>query len=123
MKTLVLGGWPADVLRTGPSKAVELAAFDLYKRILGQQSLTGEWRPPGPLGLSIAGALAGPSPFSLRYPGVPWGPSPGVPWGPFPGVSWCPFPGVFSQGCCWEGETERVSACRKGGKHIIDRVG
>eukprot|EP00884_Botryococcus_braunii_P003137 jgi/Botrbrau1/12824/Bobra.20_1s0014.1 len=53
-------GVEADILKTGPSKAIEFAAFDLYKRLLAQKDpLTGEWRSPGPAALSVAGALAG----------------------------------------------------------------
>lgn len=49
-------GNEADVLRTMPSKAIELASFDLYKKLL---SVNGEGKAPGGLVTSLAGAMAG----------------------------------------------------------------
>lgn len=51
----------ADVLRTMPSKAIELASFDLYKKLfasLRPRGTDGKHHPSG-LGVTLAGALAG----------------------------------------------------------------
>lgn len=49
-----------DVLRTMPSKAIELTSYDVYKRFLSHTDLrTGKKRPPGPVASFMAGALAG----------------------------------------------------------------
>ena len=55
-------GNEADVLRTMPSKAIELSAFDLYKRLLSRRDAeTGLRKPAGGIATSVAGALAGTS--------------------------------------------------------------
>ena len=41
-----------------PSKAIELASFDLYKRLLSPAP-SGDRRGPGGLATSVAGGLAG----------------------------------------------------------------
>ena len=50
---------PADVLRTMPSKAIELASFDMYKKTLGRLRPGGSSSHPGGLATGFAGALAG----------------------------------------------------------------
>ncbi len=49
----------ADILRTMPSKAIELSAFDLYKRVLGGKDAAGAPKGPGGAATALAGALAG----------------------------------------------------------------
>lgn len=49
----------ADILRTMPSKAIELSAFDLYKRLLGGHDAAGKPKGPGGAATALAGALAG----------------------------------------------------------------
>ena len=49
----------ADVLRTMPSKAIELASFDMYKKTLGKLRPGGSSSHPGGLATGFAGALAG----------------------------------------------------------------
>ena len=49
----------ADILRTMPSKAIELSAFDLYKRLLAGHDAAGKPRGPGGAATALAGALAG----------------------------------------------------------------
>ena len=50
----------ADVLRTMPSKAIELASYDIYKRLLScKDPSTGQRRVPGAAASTVAGALAG----------------------------------------------------------------
>lgn len=49
----------ADVLRTMPSKAIELASFDMYKKTLGRLRPGGSSSHPGGLATGFAGALAG----------------------------------------------------------------
>jgi hypothetical protein len=60
----------ADILRTMPSKAIELSAFDLYKRVLGGRDASGAPKGPGGVGTALAGAMAGarasPSPKSVQ---------------------------------------------------------
>ena len=46
----------ADVLRTMPSKAIELASFDLYKKVL---SVNKDGKGRGGVVTSLAGAMAG----------------------------------------------------------------
>ncbi|CAK0749761.1 hypothetical protein CVIRNUC_001936 [Coccomyxa viridis] len=52
-------GNDADVLRTMPSKAIELASFDMYKKTLGRLRPGGSSSHPGGLATGFAGALAG----------------------------------------------------------------
>ena len=78
-------GAAADVLRVMPSKAIELAAFDGFKRLFGSVPLTlphaggpnvqlalgpREDRSVGPYATMLAGALAGaaPTPRHRRRP-------------------------------------------------------
>lgn len=49
----------ADILRTMPSKAIELSAFDLYKRLLGGKDAAGAPKGPSGAATALAGALAG----------------------------------------------------------------
>ena len=49
----------ADVLRTMPSKAIELASFDMYKKTLGRLRPGGDSSHPGGLATGVAGAFAG----------------------------------------------------------------
>ncbi len=49
----------ADILRVMPSKAIELAAFDAYKKMLSHEGDDGKLRRPGPLLTALAGAAAG----------------------------------------------------------------
>jgi hypothetical protein len=42
-----------------PSKAIELSAFDLYKRVLGGRDASGAPKGPGGVGTALAGAMAG----------------------------------------------------------------
>ena len=49
----------ADILRTMPSKAIELSAFDLYKRLLGGRDAAGKPKGPGGAATALAGAMAG----------------------------------------------------------------
>ena len=42
-----------------PSKAIELSAFDLYKRLLGGHDAAGKPKGPGGAATALAGALAG----------------------------------------------------------------
>ena len=51
--------WHADVLRTMPSKAIELASFDMYKKTLGRLRPGGSSAHPGGFATGFAGALAG----------------------------------------------------------------
>ena len=56
-----------DVLRTMPSKAIELASFDLYKKAFGSlrpKGADGKRHPSG-LGVTVAGALAGVPHFTM----------------------------------------------------------
>ena len=54
--------YDADVLRTMPSKAIELASFDMYKKTLGRLRPGGSSTHPGGLATGCAGALAGTAP-------------------------------------------------------------
>jgi hypothetical protein len=57
-----------------PSKAIELASFDLYKKLLGSRRRDAEGRRqhPGGLATTLAGALAGACPAgSLLQDGQP----------------------------------------------------
>jgi hypothetical protein len=58
----------ADVIKTGPSKAIELVAFDAYKKLLSQlnRQRGEQLASPGPLTLGAAGAMAG----KLTCPGA-----------------------------------------------------
>ena len=49
----------ADILRVMPSKAIELAAFDAYKKLLSHEGDDGKLMRPGPLLTGLAGAAAG----------------------------------------------------------------
>lgn len=49
----------ADILRVMPSKAIELSAFDAYKKFLSHHDERGELKRPGPLLTGLAGAAAG----------------------------------------------------------------
>jgi hypothetical protein len=54
------GAVAADIIRVIPSKAIELATFDLYKTLLSPHGAHGEvTRRPGPLLTGLAGAAAG----------------------------------------------------------------
>ena len=61
--------WAADILRVMPSKAIELAAFDAYKKLLSHTDPDGKLMRPGPLLTGLAGAMAGNTIFS-RAQGV-----------------------------------------------------
>ncbi|KAK9789573.1 hypothetical protein WJX73_002973 [Symbiochloris irregularis] len=61
-------GNDADVLRTMPSKAIELASYDLYKRLLSRKDHTGRRRSPGPVASTVAGAAAGMTSGVLLFP-------------------------------------------------------
>lgn len=51
---------PADIIRVIPSKAVELAAFDIFKGLLASTNEeTGKVSRPGALLTGLAGAAAG----------------------------------------------------------------
>ena len=57
---------PADIIRVIPSKAVELAAFDIFKGMLASTNEeTGKVSRPGALLTGLAGAAAG---LSLALP-------------------------------------------------------
>lgn len=49
----------ADILRVMPSKAIELSAFDAYKKFLSREDEHGKLKRPGPLLTGLAGAAAG----------------------------------------------------------------
>ena len=49
----------SDILRVMPSKAIELAAFDAYKKLLSHEDANGKVMRPGPLFTGLAGAAAG----------------------------------------------------------------
>ena len=49
----------ADILRVMPSKAIELTAFDAYKKLLSHEGEDGKLKRPGPLLTALAGAAAG----------------------------------------------------------------
>lgn len=49
----------ADILRVMPSKAIELSAFDAYKKFLSHEDEQGKLKRPGPLLTALAGAAAG----------------------------------------------------------------
>lgn len=49
----------ADILRVMPSKAIELTAFDAYKKLLSHEDRDGKLKRPGPLLTALAGAAAG----------------------------------------------------------------
>ena len=53
----------ADILRVMPSKAIELTAFDAYKKLLSHDDEDGKSKRPGPLLTGLAGAAAGRSAF------------------------------------------------------------
>lgn len=56
------------MLRTMPSKAIELASFDLYKKVLGAALSGGRKRDhPGGLATGLAGALAGAPPPGCSF--------------------------------------------------------
>jgi hypothetical protein len=64
------GGWPAlfrgnavNVMRSGPSKALDFFAFDNFKRLLG-----GSDDPISPLATFAAAGLAGASSWTMLYP-------------------------------------------------------
>ncbi len=42
-----------------PSKAIELAAFDAYKKLLSHEDENGKLMRPGPVFTALAGAAAG----------------------------------------------------------------
>ena len=42
-----------------PSKAIELTAFDAYKKLLSHEDADGNLKRPGPLLTALAGAAAG----------------------------------------------------------------
>ena len=48
-----------DILRVMPSKAIELSAFDAYKKLLSHHDEDGQLKRPGPLLTGLAGAAAG----------------------------------------------------------------
>ncbi|EIE24257.1 mitochondrial carrier [Coccomyxa subellipsoidea C-169] len=63
-------GNEADVLRTMPSKAIELASFDLYKKAFANfrpKGADGKQHPSG-LGVTVAGALAGVTSTLAMFP-------------------------------------------------------
>lgn len=79
------GRWGADVLRVMPSKAIELAAFDGFKRLFARvplslpheggpnyrlQSVPQQDRTVGPSATMMAGALAGTTHPSPSPPGT-----------------------------------------------------
>jgi hypothetical protein len=67
MRRGVLGffsGNSADIIRVIPSKAIELAAFDLYKSLLTRHTS----HKPGPLFTGLAGAAAGATASIGLYP-------------------------------------------------------
>ena len=51
----------ADILRVMPSKAIELTAFDAYKKLLSHEDGDRKLKRPGPLLTGLAGAAAGSS--------------------------------------------------------------
>ena len=53
-----------------PSKAIELTAFDAYKKLLSHEDANGKLKRPGPLLTALAGAAAG-GDFHLCLPLVP----------------------------------------------------
>lgn len=60
----------ADVLRTMPSKAIELASFDMYKKLMSRD---GQSAGVAGFATSIAGGLAGPSlSFQVRQEIIHW---------------------------------------------------
>ncbi|DBA66960.1 TPA: hypothetical protein ACH3X2_002072 [Trebouxia sp. C0005] len=58
-------GNSADILRVMPSKAIELAAFDAYKKLLSHEGDDGKLMRPGPLLTGLAGAAAGATSFVI----------------------------------------------------------
>ena len=48
-----------------PSKAIELTAFDAYKKLLSHEDEEGKLKRPGPLLTGLAGAAAGTYGFNL----------------------------------------------------------
>ena len=66
----------ADILRVMPSKAIELTAFDAYKKLLSHEDGDGKLKRPGPVLTGLAGAAAGVAPVLLPRIATPvWGPS------------------------------------------------
>lgn len=61
----------ADILRVMPSKAIELAAFDAYKKLLSREDEEGRLMRPGPLLTGLAGAAAGALPCLMCPDGTP----------------------------------------------------
>ncbi|KAA6425606.1 MAG: hypothetical protein FRX49_04503 [Trebouxia sp. A1-2] len=61
-------GNSADILRVMPSKAIELAAFDAYKKLLSHEGDDGKLMRPGPLLTGLAGAAAGATSTVGLYP-------------------------------------------------------
>ncbi|KAL0033044.1 hypothetical protein WJX77_012276 [Trebouxia sp. C0004] len=61
-------GNSADILRVMPSKAIELAAFDAYKKMLSHEGDNGKLMRPGPLLTGLAGAAAGATSTVGLYP-------------------------------------------------------
>ena len=51
-----------------PSKAIELTAFDAYKKLLSHEDENGKLKRPGPLLTGLAGAAAGNSPQDMPVP-------------------------------------------------------
>ena len=66
MHAATLHALSADILRVMPSKAIELAAFDAYKKLLSREGDDGKLMRPGPLLTALAGAAAG-APLSHIY--------------------------------------------------------
>ncbi len=63
MHAAILHTLNADILRVMPSKAIELAAFDAYKKLLSHEGDDGKLMRPGPLLTGLAGAAAGAIPL------------------------------------------------------------
>ncbi|KAL3135657.1 hypothetical protein ABBQ38_006136 [Trebouxia sp. C0009 RCD-2024] len=61
-------GNSADILRVMPSKAIELTAFDAYKKLLSHEDENGKLKRPGPLLTGLAGAAAGMTSTIGLYP-------------------------------------------------------
>ena len=57
----------ADILRVMPSKAIELTAFDAYKKLLSHEDGDGKLKRPGPLLTGLAGAAAGSTSLSCCH--------------------------------------------------------
>jgi len=58
----------ADVIRVTPTKAVQLAAFDVFKRKLSKKDENGKRLPPSAFATTAAGALAGVTSTIATFP-------------------------------------------------------